>query len=184
MAASTKAGRIAPYAAMLAASAYLYYDALHFDYLRVAGRIGPDAWPRMVLVLLMLLCAWQVLRLALGRDTKGVQGIAQTLEAAVGAPVEEESPHRAAPVWFGIALTFAYLLLFEIIGFFAASFFYLVALMFVGGYRRLLRASALSLAVCVGFVLIFMKFVYVSLPLGRGPFLTLSVAVMRLLGIH
>ena len=184
MAASTKAGRIAPYAILLAASAYLYYEALHFDYAHTAGRIGPDAWPRMILILLIALCAWQVLRLALGRDAKSVQGIAQALEAAAGVPVEDEPPHRAAPVWMGIALTFAYLMLFEIIGFFTASFFYLIALMFVGGYRRPLPAMALSLAVCVCFVLIFMKFVYVSLPLGRGPFLALSVAVMRLVGIH
>ena len=57
MAASTKAGRIAPYAILLAASAYLYYEALHFDYAHTAGRIGPDAWPRMILILLIALCA-------------------------------------------------------------------------------------------------------------------------------
>jgi putative tricarboxylic transport membrane protein len=176
--------RIAPYAALLGASTYLYYSAGQFDFERVPERIGPDAWPRMILLMLMALCGWQVLRLALGRGTSSTQGLGQTLVAAVDPTVDVEPPHRPLPVWLGIGLTFAYLLSFETTGFFATSVVYLAAIMFVGGYRRIGRAFAISLVTTLIFVFIFMKLVYVSLPLGKGPFLPRSTAVMRLLGIH
>lgn len=176
--------RAAPYATLLAASAYLYHQALHFDYTHVPERIGPDAWPRMILVLLMAVCAWQILRLAFGPAATGLKGLAPILDEEPDVSLLTEAPPNAGRVWIGIALTFAFLLTFETVGFFAASFVYLVALMVVGGYRRIVPALAVSLAASVIFVFIFMKIVYVSLPLGRGPFLALSVTVMRLLGIH
>lgn len=181
---STKLVRAAPYATLLAASAFLYYRATHFEFTRVAERIGPDAWPRMILVLLMAICAWQIGRLVFGSPAAALQGIAPSLDDDPGGSAAEESPPSVGRVLIGIALTFGFLLAFQAVGFFASSFVYLVALMWVGGYRRMLRALAVSLAVSVSFMFIFMKIVYVSLPLGRGPFLELSIAVMRLLGIH
>ena len=181
---SAKLAKAAPYVLLLAASAFLYYRALHFDYTRVPGRIGPGAWPRMILVLLMAVSAWQTVRLAFGSAAASLKGIAPVLDEDPDLSSSLEAPPNEGRVWIGIALTFAFLLAFEAIGFFAASFVYLTTLMFVGGYRRLVPALAVSLASSVCFVFIFMKIVYVSLPLGSGPFLALSVAVMRLLGIH
>ena len=184
MAHGTKLVRVLPYATLLAVGAYLYYRALHFDYTHVPERIGPDAWPRMVLVLLMAVCVWQILRLAFRPAATRLEGIAPILDEEPDMSLLTESPPNASRVWIGIALTFAFLLTFETVGFFAASFVYLVALMVVGGYRRIIPALAVSLATSLIFVFIFMKIVYVSLPLGRGPFLALSITVMRLLGIH
>lgn len=181
---SEKLVRIAPYAIIVGVSAYLYDLAVKFDYQRVPGRIGPDAWPRMILVLLIAICGYQVVRLVVRRTPVEVEGVLQGLEEdadpSLQAPVEE----HAGLVWIGIACTFAYLFSFEIVGFFIASFLYLIALMYVGGYRRLFPALAISLATSVSFVFVFMKIVYVSLPLGKGPFLAVSVGVMKLLGIH
>lgn len=185
------AKRAAPYAVILAAAAYLYRLALAFDYERVPGRIGPDAWPRMLLVLLMGICLIAIGQLAFGRGTIPGEEARQDAEAREGGedgPQDEglrlstDSHPRLAVA--GILLTFAYLYAFEWIGFFSASVVYLFLLMLTGGFRRPLAALAISAATALGFVFVFMKVVYVSLPLGHGPFLELSVAVMKLVGIR
>jgi len=176
--------QIAPYAIILAVSAYLYYLALHFEFDRVSGRIGPDAWPRLVLVQLMAICAYQVLRLALQRKPGEVEGVLQSLEEKADPSLASVRAEHPGLAWAGIAVTFVYLLAFERVGFFGASVVYLFLLMYVGGYRRLLPALAISLAASLAFMFVFMKIVYVSLPLGRGPFLDLSIGVMKALGIH
>ena len=48
--------RAVPYAAVMMVGAYLYWLALHFEFPAVPGRLGPDAWPKMVLGLLLLTC--------------------------------------------------------------------------------------------------------------------------------
>lgn len=180
----TRLRRIAPYAIIVVAGAYLYHRALGFDFERVSGRIGPDAWPRIILTLLIAICGYQVLRLAARRATSEVEGVLQSLEDVADPSLLEPPQAHPGRAVLGIALTFGYLLVFEIVGFFIATFFYLVALMYVGGYRRPLWALTISLAASLSFVFVFMRIVYVSLPLGRGPFLAVSVGVMKLLGIH
>ncbi|HEV2220267.1 MAG TPA: tripartite tricarboxylate transporter TctB family protein [Casimicrobiaceae bacterium] len=176
--------RIAPYAIIVVASAYLYHRALGFEFERVSGRIGPDAWPRIILTLLIAICAYQVLSLAVRRTTREVEGVLQSLEEVADPSLLEPPQAHPGRALLGIALTFGYLLAFEVAGFFIATFVYLVALMYVGGYRRPVRALAISLAASLSFIFVFMRIVYVSLPLGRGPFLAVSVGVMKLLGIH
>ncbi len=177
--------RAAPYAAILAAGVYLYEVALRIDYSRVPGRIGPDAWPRLILVPLIAICVAQVLRLAFSRKSGNGEGVADAAEEeGTGAGLHLSTRSHPRLAWAGIALTFVYLYAFEAIGFFSASVIYLLLLMFVGGYRRPLSALAISVATSLAFVFVFMKVVYVSLPHGKGPFLELSVAVMKLIGIH
>ncbi len=177
--------RAAPYAVILAAGGYLYDVALHLDYTQVPDRIGPDAWPRIILVLLIALCAGQVIRLLFSRRPREAAhdpAQASPEEMSSGLHLSTENHPRLA--WAGIALTFAYLLVFEVVGFFTASVAYLFVLMFVGGYRRPVAALVTSVVTALAFVFVFMKVVYISLPLGRGPFLEISDAVMKLLGIH
>ena len=183
--------RAAPYAVILVAAAYLYRAALAFDYERVPGRIGPDAWPRMLLVLLMGICLIAIGQLAFGREAVPDEEASEDAQAREGEEVEPQSEGLRLSIdshprlaLAGILLTFAYLYAFEWVGFFSASVVYLFLLMLTGGFRRPLAALAISAATALGFVFVFMKVVYVSLPLGHGPFLELSVAVMKLVGIH
>ncbi len=181
--------RAAPYAVILVAGAYLYRQALAFDYERTPGRIGPDAWPRMLLVLLMAICLIAIGQFVFARKPALDEEARQDAhEGAEGEPqgdglrLSAESHPRVA--WAGILLTFAYLFAFEWIGFLSASVVYLFLLMIAGGFRRPFVALAISVATALAFVFVFMKVVYVSLPLGRGPFLEISVWVMKLVGIH
>lgn len=184
--------RAAPYAVILAAAAYLYHVALAFDYERVPGRIGPDAWPRLLLLLLAAICAIAIGKSVFFPPPSALDDESHRAQAHGGAEeagAEDEGLHLSAEshprlAWAGIALTFGYLCAFEWIGFFCASVAYLFLLMYIGGFRRPVTALAIAVATALGFVFVFMKIVYVSLPLGRGPFLELSVIVMKTLGIH
>jgi putative tricarboxylic transport membrane protein len=53
-----------------------------------------------------------------------------------------------------------------------------------GRYRRWPVNAAVALAGALVFMFVFMKIVYLSLPLGVGPFEAISLALMRLMGIR
>jgi putative tricarboxylic transport membrane protein len=56
--------------------------------------------------------------------------------------------------------------------------------MLVGRYRRVAVVLATSLIGSLVFMFVFMKIVYVSLPLGQAPFSEISFLLMRLMGIR
>ena len=173
---SARAKAILPYAALFAAAAYLYHDAGAFAAAAKAGQLGPDFWPRAVLTLLMIVCALEMGRHAL---------FAQPLSAAAEAHVPgDEAPRIPRLLAGGIVLTALYVPGMDYIGFFLATVAYLAAFMAVGRYRRWGVVAATSILGSLAFVYVFMKVVYVSLPLGVGPFRQVSTALMSVLGIH
>ena len=42
-----------PYLVVLAVGAYLYYTAENFEFEQSSGRIGPGAWPKLILILML-----------------------------------------------------------------------------------------------------------------------------------
>ena len=80
--------------------------------------------------------------------------------------------------------TLAYVLLVGVLGFFLATAAYLAAFVAVGGYRRWGVIAACALGGSLAMVVVFMKIVYVSLPLGAGPFRAFSISVLVLLGVR
>jgi putative tricarboxylic transport membrane protein len=175
----TRAKELFPYALLLVAGAYLYYRAGEFAAFARPGELGPETWPKAILGLLMLVCAgeiaWRALWMRLGaRET------AHPVEAA-GAEEEKRYPARLVA---GAILTILYVPGLEVLGFFLCTALYLAAFMVIGRYSAW-RVIALSSVVgSLAFVYVFMKIVYVSLPLGIGPFRSLSTAILALLGIH
>jgi len=169
-----------PYAALLAGAAFLYSRTADFAALGRPGQLGPDFWPRAVLVLLMLVCAFEIARVALSRGTPA----APAERAAQPAQAEEQGRRYPWLLAAGIGLTVLYVPGMEVLGFFLATILYLAGFMLVGRYRRLGVIAACSVLGSLAFVFVFMKIVYVSLPLGVGPFLRLSTGLMAMLGIH
>ena len=167
---------VLPYAALLGGAAYLFFDARHFAYSPRPGQLGPDFWPKAVLVLLMSVCAWQL--------------VARFFTAEALPPAKDEAGAFEAPRRFpqllagGIAATVGYVLVLPEAGFFLSTAAYLALFMLIGRYRRYGVIAATSLLGSLVFVFIFMRIVYVSLPLGVGPFQQLSVALLALLGIR
>lgn len=173
---SDRAKAILPYAGILAGAAYLYHDAGSFAAAGKAGQLGPDFWPRAVLVLLMIVCAIEVGRHALFARARPAAG-------AKAAPVDE-APRFPRLLAAGMVITALYVPGMDFLGFFLATVAYLAAFMAVGRYRRWGVIATTSVLGSLAFVYVFMKVVYVSLPLGVGPFREVSTALMSILGIH
>jgi putative tricarboxylic transport membrane protein len=169
-----------PYAAVFAAALYLYHGTAAFAAMGREGQLSPAFWPRAVLGLLMAVCAWEVARAAwFPRDAREGSVAAAATEEALGEPPRQ--PLRLAA---GIALTAAYVPAMQALGFFIATAIYLAAFMVAGRYRRPFVVAIASIGGSLAFVFVFMKVVYVSLPLGMGPFRAFSASLLAALGIH
>jgi putative tricarboxylic transport membrane protein len=173
---------VAPYAALLAGAAYLYHDTRRFAALGRPGQLGPDFWPKAVLVLLIAVCAIEIVRRVLAAGA-APERAAPRAEAPAQAH-DEEPPREWRLLAAGIGLTVLYVPGIEYLGFFLATIVFLAAFMWVGRYRRPRIVAAASIVGSFAFVFVFMKVVYVSLPLGWGPFRVFSAWIMAALGIR
>jgi putative tricarboxylic transport membrane protein len=93
---------------------------------------------------------------------------------ADAVPDEPEGALYPRLLWTGIALTVLYVVLIEKLGFFLCTVIYLAAFMWIGRYRRIGVIVATSVIGAAAFMFMFMKVVYVSLPLGVEPFAQVS----------
>ena len=184
-----KAARIAPYCIVLAIAGILYHDASRIDFFAPAGRIGPDFWPKMVLILMIATCVYEIVRIGFFERDEQVSGILQTLSAS--PPTEESHPPpvdggRSYPllVTLGIAATVLYAAVVPVTGFFLTTLAYLVAFMAIGRYRRMGLAVGVSLVGTLLMFFFFMKVAYVSLPIGRAPFSAVSLFLMQVMGVR
>ena len=174
----TRFKELVPYALLLVAGAYLFYRAREFGAFARPGELGPDVWPKAILGLLMFVCAaeiaWRLLRMR----------TAPRARPRANAEDGDEGPRYPWRLAAGILLTALYVPGLEVLGFFLCTALYLAAFMVIGRYRAWVVIAVSSVAGSLAFVFVFMKIVYVSLPLGVGPFRSLSTAILALLGIH
>ncbi len=169
-----------PYVVVLAVGVFLYYRADHFEFEQASGRIGPGAWPKLVLLLMLVTALWGIVAaLRGGRSATEQDADAAAAEEIVRPP--EVHPFR---VWIAVAATLIYLLLLPIIGFFLATIVFSCSLMLLGQFRRPFPVALLSLGVGLFFMFMFMRVVYVALPLGVAPFNQVSYALMAAMGVH
>jgi len=181
---------VVPYAVLLAGAAFLYHEAGRFAYAAKPGELGPDVWPKAILLLLIAVCAYEIVRrtLFVRRTSKCVAATetlaADTAEPAPATPPADDAARHPYRLLAGIALTVLYVLALDVLGFFLATALYLALFMAVGRYRRAGVILTTSVVGSLAFVFVFMKVVYVSLPLGTGPFQAVSLWILSLLGIH
>lgn len=174
-----------PYLLVLVGALALTWDALHFAYTPQGDRPGPDVWPRAILALIAVTCVVRMARVLRGPP----ESRAGVLDDVIGDAAPDESPD-AAPrrqpmrLAMGIALTIAYVALLGTLGFFTDTVLYIAALTRTGRYRRWPVIVVVALAGALAFMFVFMKVVYLSLPIGVPPFSAISLALMRMLGIH
>ena len=179
-----------PYVVVLLLAGFLYYRATQFGAAPPGGRIGPDVWPKIILGLAMVTCGYAIVRgLFFGRHDAQVGGVLESIveETPSGEPPPLAAPPPESSRWaliIGILMTVAYVALVDKLGFFLSTALYLAGFMWVGNYRRIGVVLATSLAGALVFMFVFMKVVYVSLPLGVGPFAELTYLLMRIMGIR
>jgi putative tricarboxylic transport membrane protein len=178
--------RAAPYALLLAAAGVLYAVALRIEYIGPADRIGPDFWPRAILALLAGVCVYELAKSLFASQARSTGGMLQYFLDQASASTEEAParPPSAARVTLGVGATLAYVVLVSLLGFFLATAAFLAAFIALGGYRRWGVVAACSVGGSLAMVVVFMKMVYVSLPLGVGPFRLLSIGLLSVLGVR
>jgi putative tricarboxylic transport membrane protein len=178
-----------PYVIVLLVSAFLFYRATQIDFAAPSGRIGPDVWPKAILALAMLTCAYEILKgLLFGGDKDEVGGVLESImedaPANQAQPEEAQAHSHPARLLIGAVMTVAYAALIGTLGFFISTLLFIAGFIWVGGYRRPGVIASASLIGGLAFMFMFMKVVYVSLPLGVGPFGQVSILLMGLMGIR
>jgi putative tricarboxylic transport membrane protein len=178
--AATVVERVLPYAMVFGVAAFLLYRAQHFDFAAAVDQVGPDSWPKLILYLIMATSAFEGIRRVLG--ARGPRP-GSAVVPAVASPFERESADMRV-VFTCVAASLVYLALFEIVGFFVDTVVFVLCLIWIGGFRRFWTALAISVVTTLLFMLVFLRVIYVALPIGTGPFQWLSTSLMRLLGVH
>jgi putative tricarboxylic transport membrane protein len=167
-----------PYVVVLVVGLYLYYLAANFEFEESADRIGPGAWPKIILALMIATAIWGIVANARRSVTEAPAAIEED-EALITPP--EIYPGL---VWLSVGATLVYLLVMPIFGFFLTTIAYVFVLMYLGHYRKPVSAAVLSLCISLSFMFIFMRIVYVALPLGIFPFNDVSYALMAAMGVR
>lgn len=176
-----------PHAVLLLISGLLYYATSFIDTAASATRIGPDFWPKIIIGALAVLCIYEIAkRLIIGeaRDAGGLTaGLGLPLDAADNELIESQALVDNRKLVAGIAVIAGFVFGVAYLGFFIATALFVTLFCWIGGYRR--TAPVVLASVLGAFVLlvIFMRVTYVSLPLGVGPFKTLSVLLLQLIGV-
>ncbi len=127
-----------------------------------------------------LLCAWEIARRLAVRPRGGGPGAsaAETGDASPAPPAIQAGKLAA-----GAGLVLAYVVTVPWLGFFVATAVFLAAFPWFGGLRRPLLTGALGVAGSLALVVVFMRVAYISLPLGEGPFRSLSLALLAAIGV-
>jgi putative tricarboxylic transport membrane protein len=176
----SKLRQVLPHGVMLVAAIVLYRLAAGID-VDTGGRISPAVWPRAIIVVMGLLCAYEIVKRLVARSRFTAKGMVSTDPLGVMA---EAPARRDLPMLFGgIALIAAYVVAVPYAGFFLTTALFLAAFPWIGGLRRPLLSAAIGLAGSLVLVVVFMRIAYISLPLGVGPFRDLSIALMRAIGV-
>jgi len=177
-------GRAVPYAAVMIVAGYLYWLALQFEFPEVPGRLGPDAWPKMVLALLLLTCVVGLVKSFRRTDSPTSEGAAAAEHPVLPGDIASEEdlgPSRYGLVAMGFGLFLAYPVALEYLGFPIATFLLMVLFMVVGQWRNILGILLISLLGTLVLFYIFRGIVYVSLPLGTGQFQQFTLWLAQLL---
>lgn len=178
-----------PHFVMLLVSVALYAAATRIDAgPSSSGRIGPDFWPKAIIVFMGLLCAYEVVKRAVFGSDYSAPGLVQTDRPAVAAASAAEAPEPPAREYplkllAGAALIVGYVAAIAWLGFFVTTALFLAGFAYVGGFRRHGWSALIALLGALLMVVLFMRVAYISLPLGEGPFRSLSIALVQLLGV-
>ena len=174
-----KLKKVVPYVLILLVSLYFYYLAGQFRFSAKPGNLGPDFWPKLLLGLTMAACLYEIIKTAFFLKMAPPKEATEEKSAKV-ATTKKTYPGLLV---IGIVMTVAYAYFVTKLGFVLCTFLYFALFMIVGRYRKIWAILANSVVGTLVLVVIFMKVVYVSLPLGQEPFSGVTFFVLKMLGI-
>lgn len=183
-----------PFLVVMGVAAFLWSAASAIDAPVRPGRLGPDVWPKIILGLMLIAAAWGALQ-ALA-DPSGDEGTSILIKNASRSVGREEEAQRDLEAEAGggggriglavagMAALLGYVAVIAYMGFAVSTFLLLLTIMVLGGYEHYLRAALISGIGALAFFFVFQKVVYVSLPMGEGPFKALTTMLMALMGVR
>jgi hypothetical protein len=185
--------RAFPFLIVLAVGIWLWHVADGFVSAR-PGYAGPELWPKAVLVLLILAALTGAVQSLVRAPDEGLGALIEQASRAVGREGELEAdlqlefgdPATRRPLWawVGIALMLGYVALVPWTGFTIATFLLMFGIILAGGYPRPGIAATIAASGAFAFFVVFQRVVYVSLPMGAGPFKDLTIALMAMIGVR
>lgn len=194
--------RTAPYLVLLGFSGFLLWSLSGVAAPGGApGALGPAFWPRAILIVMMLLCLYEILKRLAGAKDQFTGFIARQEEAArrgeevgsvatlmasapsVDVETEQNEPLFLGKLLPGIGLIALYAMGIQTVGFFVSSAVFLSAFAAIGGARHRLWNPVVSVIGSLLFFFVFTKIAYISLPLGTGIFKEISLALMQIMGV-
>lgn len=181
----TRLQGVVPYLLVLVVAGYLYYLAVESPYDAGPGRLGPYAWPKGILYVAFVTCIYAIIVKCLSFTTldKAAAADVPGMPSAEKPLSEEKSPTYPRLLVGGILLTVAYVTFLETVGYFFCTALYTALLIYIGRYRNLWAIAASSVIGTLVLMFVFMKVVYVSLPIGREPFAMVMLSLMHWMGI-
>lgn len=156
---------------------FCYYLATKFLVTKDPGRLGPDFWPKMLCILIIVFSVADIVITLMKKETRNsTEKVRDAVEA---------SPKQMYPLLLmgGIASTAVYIYLQPIIGFSIATALYLASIMILGRYRNKLVIISCSFLGSFILLIIFSKIVYISLPTGIGVLGEFTFLLYKLLGV-
>ncbi|MBI3451689.1 MAG: tripartite tricarboxylate transporter TctB family protein [Rhodospirillales bacterium] len=185
--------RSLPYFIALSGGLWLWHAADGFA-LASPGRVGPEAWPRVILALLIVSAVVGAIQaLVRNVDEGNASALIKSATKAVGREGEIEAdlqieagdPSTRQPLWAGAAiiLLFGFVAVIPYIGFTLATFLLMFGIIMCAGYRRPGIAAVTAAIGTLAFFVIFQRIAYISLPLGAGPFQEFSTSLMAAFGV-
>lgn len=159
---------------LAAGAVFLWVGLADLPFAPSRRRIGPDAWPKLVLALLLAGCAWRFAEAVfLNRADAG-----EPREGGAG------SRATAARAWATVLVLLLYVALLPFLGFPVASGLLMAAVMALAGLRRWRLLVTTAVLASLGFFLVFQKLAYLPLPLGSGPFRDLTLGLAAAFGVR
>ena len=148
---------------LFVSSCYLYYMAFQMREFRAYKEVGPDFWPKIILICLIFSSAYlTVVNVNKWRKSK---------DAKAG----EEDDTNWKRVLTAAVIILVYIILLKPVGFLALTPFFIIGVMLLIRRERKRTIPVTVIVIMVMIYIIFGKLLYVPLPKGYGIFHDLSI---------
>lgn len=179
--------RSAPFVVLFCTALYLFTLTQQFEFPPAPGRLGPDVWPRAILLLLMVACIVGIGRHFLARRRPEASAQLGEERATMQGDANVQQPAHASRYWLvagGFLLFLLYPVALEYLGFPVATFAFMALFMLVGQWTHVPGVVIVSAIGTLSLFYVFRGLVYISLPLGTGPFQSATLWLASLLGMR
>lgn len=145
------------------------------------GIAGPITWPKTMLYAVIFFAAvWLILdlRLVMHEYRAHQKYPAKVSSAKASSTAATESDLR---IWIGLAIIVAYGFLIPVLGFTIATFLYIIVWLLLGGVRKPILISLVSLIGTIVMLYVFVKLALMPLDRGQGVFGEITLSIYQFL---